>query len=103
MEKKTVMIDVEEVKAHKIDNFQIYYQCKHCYSKYKKNGEPYKNAKKKIHIHGSGNDFSNRTESRIPHCSEDRRRASEVLIVIDDTTQKIDDPILRKRFLKQYP
>jgi hypothetical protein len=75
------------VKASKIDNIHIYYECPYCWSKYKKNGEPYKTAKRITHQHGSCNDFSNRTESRISHCYEPNK-SHTVKIIIDDSTKK---------------
>ena len=91
---------IDTVKAHKIDNLQIYYECRHCWTKYKKNGEPRKNAKRIMHIcGGSANNFNNRTELRNSMCLEKNRKSSKVLIVIDDDTQKIDDPELREILL----
>jgi hypothetical protein len=87
------------VKAHKMDNIHIYYECPYCWSKYKKNGEPTKTAKRITHQHGSDNDYSNRTENRISHCYEPNKSYA-VNIIIDDTTKKVDDPLLRKRFEK---
>jgi hypothetical protein len=95
-------MQAEIVKAHKIDNFHIYYVCNHCWTKYKKDGTPYKNAKKVIHRHGSCNQFDNRIESRVPHCINRNPMYSGIEIIIDNSTKKIDDPILRKRFEKQY-
>ena len=39
--------------ALKITPDQVFYECNVCYERYKKNGLPYKKAKKVIHIHGN--------------------------------------------------
>jgi hypothetical protein len=79
-----------EVKAHKIDSIHIYYECPQCWTKYKKNDEPYKNAKHQIHKHGSGNKLNNRIEYRISHCPSRLNVRYTAKIIIDDSTQKIN-------------
>lgn len=56
------------VIAEEIDNLDIKFTCPFCYTRYKKDGTPTKNAKNSIHTHGSGNNFNNRVEYRTPHC-----------------------------------
>lgn len=77
---------IEIVKAHRIDNEFIYYECSYCWTNYKANGEPTKRAKRGIHKHGSRNCFENRTELRVPHCSKARNFIEGISIIIDDTT-----------------
>ena len=77
-----------DVIATKMDNVNFYYECPNCWSSYKKNGEPYKKATHIMHIHGSGNDFSNRIEPRWSHCVnvKDKYHAR---IHITDKTRKL--------------
>ena len=64
----------------------IYFDCPHCWSKYKKNGEPYKLAKQKRHCHGNDTmTDSNRSTTRTPHCIR-KRNFSEFTIDITDNT-----------------
>jgi hypothetical protein len=78
-------METEEINviALNIDKVHFYYECPRCWSKYKKNEEPYKNSKHKIHIHGSGNDFSNRIEHRISHCFKNNYNA--IIHITDET------------------
>jgi hypothetical protein len=78
------MIEIT-VYAKSIDKIHFYFECPFCWTKYKKNGEPYKNAKRLIHRHGSCNTFENREEHRVGHCRETHRH---FIIVIDDNTFK---------------
>jgi len=56
------------VICEKITKDQIYFVCPVC-SKYTfRNGKLRKIPYKKIHIHGNDNNFSNRIETRSPHC-----------------------------------
>ena len=75
-----------DVIATKMDDVNFCYECPRCWTNYKKNGEPYKNAKHKMHLHGSGNDFSNRIEHRISHCFKNNYNAR---IHITDETRKL--------------
>ena len=79
------------VHAKSIDKRYITFECPFCWTKYKKNGEPYKTAKRETHYHGSGNEFHNRTEHRSRHCSSgDHNKKTSYdggfYIVIDDNT-----------------
>jgi hypothetical protein len=56
--------------ADSVDKTFITITCPFCRSKYNKDGKPHKLVKKVFHYHGSGNNFSNRMESRVPHCGE---------------------------------
>jgi hypothetical protein len=71
-----------EVVACEINEFNIKYKCPYCYTSYKKDGSPRKNAFNKYHIHGSNGDLSNRIETRTHH----GLNPYEVKIIIDDTT-----------------
>jgi hypothetical protein len=72
------------VYAQSIDNDCIKFECPYCWSNYKKDGEPTKRAKRIIHIHGSNNNFRNRTEHRIAHCY--KRYNGGFNIIIDENT-----------------
>lgn len=69
--------------AKEINNTTFRYRCNRCYSRYKKNGEPCKNAYLICHTHGSNGDLSNRVETRTAHCKGVSR---EVEIIINDET-----------------
>ena len=77
-----------EVEANYITKNQFSYTCPFCYTKYKKDGNPYKNANNKFHYHGSGGELHNRIEHRVPHCDTGRfpKQASEFKIHITDGT-----------------
>lgn len=75
-----------KVVADSIDKTHIKFTCPHCFSKYKKNGEPYKRAKNLVHTHGSNNDLSNRRETRVHH---GKRYGDEVEILITDETKRL--------------
>jgi hypothetical protein len=81
--------------ATRVDRTHIYYKCPVCFTKYKKNGQPYANAKNVIHKHGSCGDLSNRIEHRAHHRTynypEGRLTYNNVCIIIDDTTKKINE------------
>jgi hypothetical protein len=85
------------VKAKTIDKTHFTYECPYCWklrngrvtdSNFcKKTKRIYSSAKPKIHYHGSGGDFSNRTEHRGSHCTVNSKKG--VFIVIDhDTIRK---------------
>ncbi len=78
--------------ALRVDHTHIYYKCPTCFTKYKKNGEPYKTAKHVIHRHGSCNDLSNRTEHRSHHkCYNNPSNTStyeSCNIIINDDTER---------------
>ena len=74
------------VYAKSINRTQFYFECPFCWTKYKKNGEPSKNAKKVIHCHGSNNELHNRKEHRSSHCPT--RYRGSFNIIIDDNTFK---------------
>lgn len=69
-----------------ISKKQFAYTCPYCWTKVKKDGKPYKNARNIQHIHGSCGDLSNRTESRSSHCPI---VSENVEILITDSTKKI--------------
>ena len=76
------------VHASAIDSKYVEFECPFCWTKYKKNGEPWKNAKRVFHVHGSGGDLSNRITHKVPHCDRDRfpKDLCGFAIAIDDST-----------------
>lgn len=71
------------VKAQFINKYQFGFKCPFCFTKYKKNGDPYKNAKHIIHKHGSNGNLNNRVEHRFSHCYNNK---SDFLIEINNET-----------------
>jgi hypothetical protein len=49
-----------------------YFECPFCYTKYKKDGTPCKNAKRQVHIHGWGH--GENMTLRVPHCDEQSKK-----------------------------
>ena len=78
-----------EVEAETISAKTFRFKCPFCYSKYKKNGEPYKTAKKIYHTHGSSGDLSNRIEHRAAHCYRKEGYMTDFNIHITDNTKRI--------------
>lgn len=76
------------VNAQSIDGYHIKFECPYCWSKYKKNGEPTKNAKRINHIHGSSGNLNNRNEHRIAHCVRERYDGGFNIIIDDKTIRK---------------
>lgn len=79
------------VQAETINPIQFSYKCPFCYSKTKKNGQPYTGAKPLYHYHGSDGDLSNRTEYRMSHCKYIPKEYSVIEFVIhitDDTIRE---------------
>lgn len=76
------------VVADTINNTEISFTCPFCYSKHKKDGTPYKNAKRLVHYHSSGFNTDNRIEVREPHCY-DNINQKEFVIYITDMTRRI--------------
>lgn len=75
------------VVAKSVNKMSITFECPHCWTKYKKNGEPSLRAKRVVHSHGSCGDISNRIEHRALHCLDKKRdNYSGVNIEINDTT-----------------
>lgn len=75
-----------EVEAKTISNKTFTFECPFCWSRYKKNGQPYKTAKRVIHTHGSSGDLSNRREHRQGHC---HLKDTDFHIHITDNTKRI--------------
>lgn len=76
-----------EVVAKFVNKYQFGFECPFCFSNYKKNGEPYKRAKKVIHYHGSEGTLENRTTTRIKHCDKNRVPKFDYFIIhITDET-----------------
>jgi hypothetical protein len=76
------------VNAQSINNVHIKFECPYCWSKYKKNGEPTKRAKRINHMHGSNDNLNNRTENRIAHCMNERYNGGFNIIINDETIRK---------------
>ena len=76
------------VYAKSIDKIHIRFECPFCWTKYKKNGEPYKNAKRLIHRHGSCNTFEIREEHRGGHCMPERYGGNFIIIIDDNTIRR---------------
>ena len=75
------------VEANVITPKQIYFECPFCWSKYKKNGEPYKKAKRLRHIHGNEcHSSENRVTTRTPHCIHRNELDGEFIINITENT-----------------
>jgi hypothetical protein len=69
------------------NDVHLTFSCPFCYEKYKKNGDPYRNAKKLVHLHG--NDYINyktrnfKCEGRAPHCKRlEKNGLNEYIIYI---------------------
>lgn len=69
--------------------YTVHYECPHCWEKYKKNGEPYKNSKRIMHHHGEDTD-KNQIIERCSHCAtEEAEKYCGVEVIIDDDTKRI--------------
>ncbi len=77
---------LKEIVASKINKTHIFIKCPYCFSKYKKNGEPYKSSKNIIHLHGSCGDLSNRVEHRSHHSNRCNHNNFDWKIIINDDT-----------------
>jgi len=76
------------VIADTIDKIHFTFSCPNCYTKYKKNGDPYKNASRTTHRHGSNGSTENRAEYRVPHC-RGKNKPAEFTIMITDETKRL--------------
>lgn len=94
--------------------YTVHYECPFCWSKYKKNGEPYKTAKRVIHHHGTDKKENHFIGHRHFHCHDktyyafnqiDKEKLKEfefkkyngVNVIIDDSTLK---PLKIKSYYK---
>ena len=77
------------VEAQVITPKQISFECPVCWSKYKKNGEPYKTAKRIRHIHGNdtGKDMDRKT-TRSPHCLRSGDFDEFLIEITENTVRK---------------
>ena len=75
------------VKADKVTNTTITFECPFCYKQLNKDGQPRKGSKRRIHIHGSNADLTNRIEDRVSHCKEKSTRAGFRIGITDSTTR----------------
>jgi hypothetical protein len=78
-----------DVEAKLITPINIFFECPYCFTDYKKNGMPTKRAKHYTHIHGSGNQFHNRSEDRVAHCRFDGKKLFRIHIT-DNTIRKFN-------------
>jgi len=76
------------VNAEKINEKQFTFKCPICWSRYKKNGQPSKTAKRIYHRHGSAGNLNNRIEFRTHHNSINGEYC-EFKIKISDNTLRI--------------
>jgi wyosine [tRNA(Phe)-imidazoG37] synthetase (radical SAM superfamily) len=85
-----------KVQAKTVGKIHFTYECPYCWrlrngrisdSNFcKKTKRIYSSAKPNIHYHGSGGDFSNRTEHRISHCTINDKKS--IYIEINDDTER---------------
>jgi hypothetical protein len=75
------------VIADRIDDVKVVVKCPFCWSNYKKDGQPYKNAKRVEHFHGSDRSTIRREIKRVPHCRVATPGNREFLIAITDATK----------------
>lgn len=75
------------VVADIINKNHIIFTCPFCFSRYKKNGEPYRTATRIRHIHGSSGDLSNRIEHRTAHCDKKINNRDFNIHITDDTVR----------------
>ena len=59
--------------AKTIDDVYFTYECTNCWTKYNKDGEPAKTAKRQIHKYGSEGNLENRVENRGSHCMKNNK------------------------------
>ena len=76
-----------DVIAETISSRVFRFKCPFCYSKYKKDGTPYKRSKNVYHTHGSNGELINRIEHRAGHCSKEHN--NDFNIHITDDTKRI--------------
>jgi hypothetical protein len=76
------------VIAEYINQYQFSFQCPFCYSRHRRDGKPYKNAKRVYHYHGSNGDLSDRIEYRNPHCLRCPPELSQFVIHINEHTKR---------------
>ena len=76
---------IKDIEAFKIDKTHIYIKCPYCFTKYKKNGQPYKTAKNLIHLHGSTGDLTNRIETRSHHSNTCNNNFTWNIAITDNT------------------
>lgn len=73
-----------KVDAYLITDRYIYYKCPRCFSRYRKDGQPYARSKPLVHVHGNPlGDMSDRLEDRVSHCAN---FCDTVYITINDKT-----------------
>lgn len=96
-----------DVVAERLTNEHIIYQCPYCWTKYKKDGTPYKTAKRMYHMHGNAtHSGENRIEERAHHvCDHEQGKAPQnVRIHITDQTLKLIPPVLKfKKRERKHP
>jgi hypothetical protein len=76
-----------EVTAKFVNNYQFGFECPFCFTKYKMNGDPYKNAKRVIHVHGSEGILENRKTVREAHCNKDSNKRIFIINITDETVR----------------
>ena len=92
-----------DVIAERVCEDYIIYRCPHCYSKYKKDGTPYKSAKQVYHMHGNEEKSDeNRIIHRGHHAVSEMEGKSppNVVIHITDNTLKLIPKVPKPRIIK---
>src|SRR5680860_1220377 len=73
------------IVANKVSMEDLVFTCPFCWSKYKKDGSPYKNAKRLQHCHGSERCINNRITTRSAHCNRrDTDESYQFIIYVTD-------------------
>jgi len=81
--------DNRHVVADFVGKYEFFFTCPYCWSRYKSDGTPFKNAKRIVHTHGSNGEMHNRIEARISHCVKPTA-CSGFKIHITDKTKRPD-------------
>lgn len=87
----------------------LFYVCPWCWTKYKKNGQPYPNAKRLIHTHGNAYKTMDNHDAgdRFLHCNDhifERRPkgCTGVRILVTDETERCNDGPISERKKNMY-
>lgn len=75
------------IVAKSVDRKYLIFDCPFCLNKYKKDGTPFKNAKRVEHIHGAEG-FHNYSIGKAPHCSVFPKKCDYFIIYVTDKTQR---------------
>ena len=83
--------DTLHIVADIVSVQQVKYTCPFCWSKYKKDGNPYKNATRICHCHGSDFSVENKTHHVGAHCDTrgSSRKCDNIRIYVTDKTRRL--------------